>query len=90
MNQTHLKAETVHFEKHFAGEEHDEEEVGDLLEVVEPGRLAVVLRGQHASVQEDQYDNDPKHGLTLDGFPAGPSGPSVGLLHSLLFLLPPG
>jgi hypothetical protein len=40
---THLKAETVHFEEHFEGEEDDEEQVGDLLEVVEPRRLAVVL-----------------------------------------------
>jgi hypothetical protein len=38
-----LKAETVHFEEHFEGEENHEEQVGDLLEVVQPRRLTIVL-----------------------------------------------
>jgi hypothetical protein len=45
MMLTYLKAETVHFEEHFEGEEHNEEQVGDLLEVVQPRRLTVVLGG---------------------------------------------
>ena len=40
---SYLKAKTVHLEEHLEGEQDHEEEVGDLLEVVQPRRLPVVL-----------------------------------------------
>ena len=42
---SYLKAETVHFEEHLKREQDDEEQVGDLLEVIQPWRLPVVLCG---------------------------------------------
>ena len=63
----HVAGETksVHFQQHLAGEEADEEEVGVLLEVVEPERLVVVLGGKDAGVEEDQDDDQPEHPLRL-------------------------
>lgn len=85
----YLETEAVHFEKHFKGEEHHEEQVGNLLEVVQPSRLAIMLGSQYTGVEEHQDYDQPEHGLGLDCPPAGPPGPSVELLQVLLFLLPP-
>ena len=63
----HVAGETksVHFQQHLAGEEADEEEVGVLLEVVEPERLVMVLGGKDAGVEEDEDDDQPEHPLRL-------------------------
>ena len=87
--RSYLKAETVHFEEHLAGEEDNEEQVGDLLEVVEPRRLAIVLRRQDARVEEDEDDDQPEHALRLDGAAAGPTRSPVELVKGLLLLLVP-
>ena len=85
-----MKAQAVHLDEHLNGEEHDEEEVGHLLEVVQPRGLPVMLRGQDARVEEHQDDDDPEHGLGLDGLSTDPAGAAVELLRGLLLLLPPG
>lgn len=58
-----LKSKAVHFEEHLAGEEDDEEQVGVILEIVEPRRLAVVFRGEHTRVEEHEHDDEPEHSL---------------------------
>ena len=45
-----MKAKTVHLDEHFAGKEHNEEEVGDILEVIQPCRLSVMFSSQDAGV----------------------------------------
>ena len=59
------EAKGVHLQQHLAGEEADEEEVGVLLEVVEPERLVVVLGGKDAGVEEHQDHDQPEHPLGL-------------------------
>ena len=59
------EAKGVHLQQHLAGEEADEEEVGVLLEVVEPEGLVVVLGGKDAGVEEDEDDDQPEHPLRL-------------------------
>jgi len=46
------------------------------------------LSYQDASVEEDERDNEPEHGLRLDRSPAGPPCPPVELVESFLLLLP--
>ena len=58
-----MKAQGIHFEEHFNCKEHHEEEVGDLLEVIEPFRLSVVLSGKHTGVEKYKNDDEPEHGL---------------------------
>ena len=87
---THLKAKTVHLEEHFAGKEHNEEEVGDVLEVIQPGGLSVMFSSKDAGVQKDQNDNQPKHGLGLDSFATFPTSTTVEFGKGLLLFLPPG
>ena len=60
------------------------------LEVVEPLGLLVVLRGQHARVEEDEHDDDPEHGLRLDRLPQHAPRPPVQLLQRLFSLVPKG
>ena len=66
------EAKGVHLQQHLAGEEADEEEVGVLLEVVEPERLVVVLGGKDAGVEEDQDHDQPEHPLGLADLPCLP------------------
>ena len=47
---SYLKAKTVHLEEHFAGKEHNEEEIGDTLEVVQPRGLTVVFSSKYTGV----------------------------------------
>ena len=66
------ESKCVHLQQHLAGEEADEEEVGVLLEVVEPERLVVVLGGEDAGVEEDQDHDQPEHPLRLADLPRLP------------------
>ena len=66
------EAKGVHLQQHLAGEETDEEEVGVLLEVVEPERLVVVLGGKNTGVEEDQDHDQPEHPLRLADLPRLP------------------
>ena len=85
-----MKAKTVHLDEHFAGKEHNEEEVGDILEVIQPCRLSVMFSSQDAGVYKDQNDNQPKHGLGLDRFATFSTSTTVEFGKGFLFLLPPG
>ena len=58
-----LETQGVHFEKHFNSKKDNKEEVGDLLEVVEPFRLAIMLSCKHTCVEKYQDDDEPEHGL---------------------------
>lgn len=65
----YLEAQCIHFEKHLHGEEDHKEHVCNLLKVLQPVRLVVVLGGQDAGVEQHQDDDEPEHGLALDGSP---------------------
>ena len=47
------------------------------LEMIQPGRLVVVLGGQHARVEEHQDDDEPVERLRLDRPSAAPLHASV-------------
>ena len=75
--EVHLEAQGVHLQQHLEGEEDDEEHVCDLLELLQPVRLVVVLRGEDPGVEKYQDDDEPEHCLGLDGTPTVSSGFSV-------------
>jgi len=43
---------------------------------------------QDTGVEEDEHDDEPEHGLGLDGPPTRPSRATVELVEGLLLLLP--
>ena len=86
---TYLKAKTVHLQEHLTGEEHNKEQIGVFLEVVQPCRLSIVFSRQNASVQKYQNDNQPKHPLGFTSLSRRPSDPPVGLVEGLFLLLKP-
>ena len=86
---TYLKAETVHLQGHFKGEEHNKEEIGDLLKVIKPCGLAVMFSSQYARVEEHEDDNEPEHALRLDGPAAVSTSPTIELVKAFLLLLKP-
>jgi hypothetical protein len=43
---------------------------------------------QDTGVEEDKHDDEPEHGLRLDGPPARPPSPTVELVEGFLLLLP--
>ena len=47
---TYLKAETVHLENHFKGEQYHEEQIYILLKVIQPGWLSVMFSSQNTGV----------------------------------------
>ena len=51
------------------------------LEDVEPGRLKVVLRGEDARVEKDEYDDEPVEPLRLDHPPTHLGRPTIQLLQ---------
>ena len=73
----YLEAQGVHLQQHLESEEDDEEHVCDLLELFQPVRLVVMLRGEDPSVEKYQNDNEPEHRLGLDGTTAVSSRFSV-------------
>jgi hypothetical protein len=58
-----LKYQGIHLEEHLNSEEYNEEEVGDLLEIV-PLRLTIVFCGKEKGVQKYKEDYEPEHGLS--------------------------
>ena len=43
---------------------------------------------QDTSIEEDEHDNEPEHGLRLDGSPTRPPRTTIEFVESFLLLLP--